>query len=71
MVIPVGNVLEKFMEMPLSFRKANIDTVRRIYQSDSYDEIQGLTTGLLECMLKTESGLVRWWESSTLSKRTK
>ena len=57
MVIPVGNVLEKFMEMPLSFRKANIDTVRRIYQSDSYDEIQGLTTGLLECMLKQKAVL--------------
>ena len=57
-VISVGNVLEKFITMPLSFRKKHMSLVKRIFQSDSYEEKQSLTWELTEHMLNKESGEV-------------
>lgn len=57
-VISVGNVLEKFNTMPLSFRKNHMSLIRRILQSDSYEEKQSLAWELTEHMLNKESGEV-------------
>lgn len=57
-VISVGNVLEKFITMPLSFRKKHMSLIRRILQSDSYEEKQSLAWELTEQMLNKESGEV-------------
>lgn len=57
-VISVGNVLEKFNTMPLSFRKKHMSLVKRILQSDSYEEKQSLAWELTEHMLNKESGEV-------------
>lgn len=57
-VISVGNVLEKFNMMPLSFRKNHMSLVRRMLQSDSYEEKQSLAWELTEHMLNKESGEV-------------
>ena len=57
-VISVGNVLEKFNTMPLSFRKKHMSLIRRILQSDSYEEKQSLAWELTEHMLNKESGEV-------------
>lgn len=57
-VISVGNVLEKFNTMPLSFRKNHMSLIRRILQSDSYKEKQSLAWELTEHMLNKESGEV-------------
>ena len=57
-VISVGNVLEKFITMPLSFRKKYMSLVKRIFQSGSYEEKQSLAWELTEHMLNKESGEV-------------
>lgn len=54
--IPVGNVIEKFMSMPMSFQKGNKHLVRAIYASGNYEEIQRISKELLNKILEAESG---------------
>lgn len=52
MVIPVGNVLNKFMDMPKAFRQKYIGMARKLAASGEYKEMQELAAELLELILE-------------------
>lgn len=58
MVVSIGNIIDKFMTMPLSFRKKHMDDIRMIYQAETYEEKCQLAIPLLNKIMEKESGLV-------------
>ena len=50
--IPVNSVLEKFMEMPKTFRQKYIGMARKLAASGEYKEMQDLAGELLDLILQ-------------------